>query len=69
MQAPAGNRAAKVSGTPLDLTNIISGDYYRRMDTRTRNGPTCASISRWLTSNIRAPIHFGQSPKPPISWR
>ena len=30
MQAQADNQAAKVSGTPLDLTNIISGDYYQK---------------------------------------
>lgn len=30
MQAQADNQAAKVSGAPPDLTNIISGDYYQK---------------------------------------
>jgi cytochrome P450 len=59
MQAQADNRAAKVSGTPLDLTNIISGDYYQK------NG---YPHTEWTYLRKHQPVAYIEHPRTDPFW-
>ena len=69
MQTRVENQDTKVSGTPADLTNIISGDYYQK------NGYPHAE---WTYLRKYCPVAHIEHPrtdpfwavtKPPTSWK
>ena len=59
MQAQADNQAAKVSGAPPDLTNIISGDYYQK------NGYPHA---QWTYMRRHQPVAHIEHPRTDPFW-